>query len=70
MRKKQTRYFTSAAVAKILGLDKRTLHNHIKAGKLPMPDVDPSNGYFRWTEGDIAAIRAIKQAEEEEKHAR
>ena len=48
---------TSARVARILGISKRTLHNWIKAGKVPAPEANPDNGYLQWTMADIEAVR-------------
>ncbi len=53
----ETVYLTSAQVAKALGISKRTLHNRIKAGKIPEPDVNPANHYYRWTLADLAAVQ-------------
>ncbi len=50
---------TSAKVAVMLGISKRTLHNWVKAGKIPPPEVDPSNGYYRWKLSDLDSIRNI-----------
>ncbi len=57
----ETAYLNSARVAKILGTTKRTLHNWIHSGRIPAPDVNPDNGYYRWTLGDVEAIRLILQ---------
>jgi predicted site-specific integrase-resolvase len=50
---------TSARVARILGITKRTLHNWIKAGKIPGPDVNPDNGYLQWTITDVEVARNV-----------
>jgi predicted site-specific integrase-resolvase len=50
---------TSARVARILGITKRTLHNWIKAGKIPGPDVNPDNGYLQWTMTDVEVVRNV-----------
>jgi predicted site-specific integrase-resolvase len=50
---------TSARVARILGITKRTLHNWIKAGKIPGPDVNPDNGYLQWTMTDVEVARNV-----------
>jgi predicted site-specific integrase-resolvase len=52
-------YLTSARVARILGINKRTLHNWIKAGKIPAPDANPDNGYLQWTMTDIEVVRNV-----------
>ena len=54
-------YLNSARVANILGTTKRTLHNWIQSGKIPAPDVNPENGYYRWTMAEIEGIRMILQ---------
>lgn len=52
-------YLTSARVARILGINKRTLHNWIKAGKIPAPEVNPDNGYLLWTMTDVEVVRNV-----------
>ena len=52
-------YLTSARVARILGITKRTLHNWIKAGKIPGPDANPENGYLQWTMTDVEVVRNV-----------
>jgi DNA-binding transcriptional MerR regulator len=58
-------YFTSARVARILGITKRTLLNWVKSGKIPTPEVNPKNGYLLWT---IADVEAVRNARMEESH--
>lgn len=58
LRQDQT-YLSSARVAGILGISKRTLHNWVKSGKIPPPEVDSSNGYYLWKLSDVDAIRNI-----------
>jgi predicted site-specific integrase-resolvase len=50
-------YLNSGRVARILGISKRTLHNWIKAGKVPAPDPNPENGYLIWTMSDVEVAR-------------
>lgn len=50
-------YMTTARVARILGITKRTLHNWIKAGKVPAPEVNPENGYLLWKMSDVDVAR-------------
>jgi DNA-binding transcriptional MerR regulator len=59
MPKKQERagFLTSAQAAVALGLTKGTLHYWIKQGKIPPPESDPENGYYRWTLTDVELIR-------------
>lgn len=56
-------HLTSARVANILGLSKRTLHNWVKSGRIPRPEVDTRNGYYMWTLGDVEAIRQMLKEE-------
>jgi len=58
-----TEYLTTARVARILGITKRTLHNWIKAGKVPGPEVNPENGYLQWTMSDIEVVRNVLMEE-------
>ena len=39
--------------------------NWVKNGKIPPPEVDPSNGYYLWKMGDVDAIRNILLEEKE-----
>jgi DNA-binding transcriptional MerR regulator len=50
-------YLNTARVARILGITKRTLHNWIKSGKVPGPEVNPANGYLQWTMADVEVVR-------------
>jgi predicted site-specific integrase-resolvase len=59
-------YLTTARVANVLGTNRRTLHNWIKAGKIPSPEVNPANGYYRWTWMDIDAVRIVLREAKEE----
>jgi predicted site-specific integrase-resolvase len=52
-------YLSSARVARILGITKRTLHNWIKAGKIPAPEANPDNGYLEWTMTDVEVVRNV-----------
>jgi len=52
-------YLTSARVARILGITKRTLHNWIKAGKIPAPEANPDNGYLQWRIADVEVVRNV-----------
>ncbi len=62
LRQDQT-YLSSARIAGILGISKRTLHNWVKCGKIPAPEVDQSNGYYLWKVSDLDSIRNILQEE-------
>lgn len=61
--RQELRYLTSSQVAAMLGLSKRNLHYWVKSGKVPKPEVNPANGYYRWTAGDVEAIRNILREE-------
>jgi predicted site-specific integrase-resolvase len=56
-------YLTTARVARILGITKKTLHNWIKSGKVPGPEVNPDNGYLRWTMSDVEVVRNVLMEE-------
>ena len=56
-------YLTTARVARILGITKRTLHNWIKAGKVPGPEINPDNGYLQWTMADVETVRNVLMEE-------
>ena len=56
-------YLTTARVARILGITKRTLHNWIKAGKVPGPEANPNNGYLQWTMSDVEVVRNVLMEE-------
>jgi DNA-binding transcriptional MerR regulator len=56
-------YFTAVQVANMLNVSKSTLHNWIQTGKIPRPERHRANGYYRWTQNDVDAIRAIMRDE-------
>lgn len=55
----RSNYITSARVARMLGITKRTLHNWVKAGRIPPPEVNPENGYLQWTMADVETVRNV-----------
>ena len=55
----RSNYITSGRVARILGITKRTLHNWVKAGRIPGPEVNPDNGYLQWTLADVDTVRHV-----------
>jgi DNA-binding transcriptional MerR regulator len=59
----QVEYLSSARVARILDVSKRTLLNWVNSGKVPTPEVNPVNGYLLWTMSDVEAIRTVLQEE-------
>lgn len=54
-----SRFLTSAQVAEILGVTKKTLKNWLRAGRIPEPDRNPRNRYRVWTLEEVEAIRQI-----------
>ena len=56
-------YLSSARVARILGISKRTLHNWIRVGKIPAPEANPDNGYLQWTMADVQVVRNVLMEE-------
>lgn len=49
--------YSTAQVAKILGISIRTLYRMLEDGRLAEPMRNPSNGYRIWTDVDVRAIR-------------
>jgi hypothetical protein len=43
----------------MLGITKRTLHNWVKAGRIPAPEINPDNGYLQWTLSDVDTVRHV-----------
>lgn len=60
---RRVEYLSSARVARILQVSKRTLLNWVHAGRVPRPEINPENGYFMWTMPDVDAIRTALQEE-------
>lgn len=59
-----TTYMTSSRVARILGTKKRTLHNWVKSGRVPRPEIDEKTGYYKWTLADVSAAQTALQEQE------
>ena len=59
----QLAYLSSARVARILQVSKRTLLNWVQSGRISKPEVNPENGYLMWTMSDVEAIRTALQEE-------
>jgi DNA-binding transcriptional MerR regulator len=55
----RSNYITSARVARMLGITKRTLHNWVKAGRITPPEINPDNGYLQWTMSDVDTVRHV-----------
>jgi excisionase family DNA binding protein len=54
---KNSQHLSSAEVAQMLGVTKTTLKAWLRAGKIPEPERDPSNGYRIWTLQEVDQIR-------------
>jgi len=50
---------TTAQVAEVLGVSKKTVKNWLRAGWIPEPQRNPLNRYRLWTLQDVEAIRRI-----------
>jgi len=59
MDKLNNRRYTAQNVAKILGINKRTLFNWEAAGKIPKAQRDPMNNYRYYIDKDIKMLRTI-----------
>lgn len=49
-------YLKSHQVARMFGVSKRALIKWIETGRIPPPEQDPRNGFYRWTLTDIQLI--------------
>lgn len=58
------KYMRSGAVARILGVPKRTLVYRLKNGQLPEP-LQSEGGHYLWTQQDIELIRTITSGRSE-----
>ena len=56
-RQREPEYFTTAEVAEFIGVTKQTLLNWLRRGLITEPERNSANGYRRWTEKDVQAIR-------------
>ncbi len=58
MRRKRTALsLTTAQVARILGVNKRTLYRMLNDGRIPEPQRNPDNNYRVWISQQIEEIR-------------
>jgi len=57
---------TTAQVATILGVSKRTLKTWLANGKVAEPARNPNNDYRLWKLADVDAIRRIIESEKED----
>jgi excisionase family DNA binding protein len=66
-RKNPTVQFTTAKVARLLGVSKQTLLNWIRSGKVPTPETMGNGKYYRWTVSELEGLRAsLLEAEQPE----
>ena len=52
-------YLTTAQVAEILGVTKKTIKNWLRSQWIPEPRRNPLNRYRQWTLQDVAVVRQI-----------
>jgi DNA-binding transcriptional MerR regulator len=52
-------HLSTAQVAELLGVTKKTLKNWLKSRLIPEPERNPANRYRIWTLQDLEAIRRI-----------
>jgi predicted DNA-binding transcriptional regulator AlpA len=58
MRRKRTaEKLTTAQVARILGVGKKTLYRMLNDGRIPEPARNPNNNYRLWGSQEVEAIR-------------
>ena len=55
--------FKTAQVARILGINLRTLQHRLASGRYPEPPRDPDTGYRIWHHHDMEAVRSAMQEE-------
>jgi predicted DNA-binding transcriptional regulator AlpA len=56
-RKRSAQSLTTAQVARVLGLTKKTLYRMLQDGRIPEPVRNPHNNYRVWIPQEIEAIR-------------
>ena len=52
-------YLTTAQVAEILGVTKKTVKNWLRSQWIPEPRRNPVNQYRQWTLQDVVMVRQI-----------
>jgi predicted DNA-binding transcriptional regulator AlpA len=55
--KRYTQNLTTAQVARLLGVTKKTLYRMLQDGRVPEPVRNPNNNYRLWVPQQIEAIR-------------
>ncbi len=50
-------FLTTVQVARILGINKKTLYRMLQDGRIPEPQRDPNNNYRMWVPQQLEAIR-------------
>lgn len=56
-RKRSAHYLTTAQVARLLGVAKKTLYRMLQAGRIPEPMRNPDNNYRVWVPQQVEVIR-------------
>ncbi len=56
-RKRAARFLTTAQVARLLGINKKTLYRMLQDGRIPEPQRNLDNNYRVWIPQQIEAIR-------------
>ena len=56
-RKRSAHNLTTAQVARLLGVTKKTLYRMLQDGRIPEPVRNPDNNYRLWIPQQIEAIR-------------
>ena len=56
-RKRSAQSLTSAQVARVLGITKRTLYRMLQDGRIPEPARNAGNNYRIWVPQQIEALR-------------
>jgi predicted DNA-binding transcriptional regulator AlpA len=57
LRKRSAHHLTTAQVARLLGVTKKTLYRMLQDGRIPEPVRNPDNNYRLWIPQQIEAIR-------------
>jgi excisionase family DNA binding protein len=64
-RKNPSIQFTTAKVARLIGVSKQTLLNWIRSGRVPTPETMDNGKYYRWTVSELEGLRASLLEEEQ-----
>jgi predicted DNA-binding transcriptional regulator AlpA len=57
LRKRSAQNLTTAQVARVLGVTKKTVYRMLQDGRIPEPVRNPENNYRLWIPQQIEAIR-------------